>query len=216
MKKIQTNVSIGKVIQNGIIFDVKNWGNMTMTSDNLLQVVERLFLTLEQRQVNYLLVGGIALLSYVEGRNTQDIDFILSRNVLETLPEIIIKEENKDFIRGSFEELQINILLTQNQLFDLVLKDFATWREFREKTVRCVTVEGLILLKLYALPSLYRQGNFTRASIYENDILLLLLSYPMKLDQLFNILQQHLASTDLESLREIIQEIESKISRFSR
>lgn len=216
MKKIQTNISIGKVIQNGIIFDVKNWGKMTMTSDNLLQVVERLFFTLEQRQVNYLLVGGIALLSYVEGRNTQYIDFILSRNVLETLPEIIIEEENKDFIRGSFEELQIDILLTQNQLFDLVLKDFATWREFGEKTVRCVTVEGLILLKLYALPSLYRQGNFTRAGIYENDILLLLLNYPIKLDQLFNILQQHLVSTDLESLREIIQEIESKINRFSR
>jgi hypothetical protein len=36
-------------------------------------------------------------------------------------------------------------------------------------------VEGLILLKLYALPSLYRQGNFAKVGIYENDVATLLL-----------------------------------------
>ena len=35
-----------------------------------------LFEELETKQVDYVLVGGVALLSYVDGRNTQDIDLI--------------------------------------------------------------------------------------------------------------------------------------------
>ena len=51
------------------------------------QTVERLFDVLTERKISYLLVGGVALLSYVEGRNTQDIDLILDRDALDALPE---------------------------------------------------------------------------------------------------------------------------------
>ena len=55
------------------------------TSDDFFEIVETLFDTLTDREVNCLLVGGVALLSYVEGRNTQDIALILSRTDLEEL-----------------------------------------------------------------------------------------------------------------------------------
>ena len=55
------------------------------TSDDFFEIVETLFDTLTDREINYLLVGGVALLSYVEGRNTQDIALILSRTDLEEL-----------------------------------------------------------------------------------------------------------------------------------
>ncbi|NEQ40500.1 MAG: hypothetical protein F6K40_31420 [Okeania sp. SIO3I5] len=131
-------------------------------------------------------------LSYIEGRNTQDIDLILSRQDLDNLSEIKITEENKDFIRGNFNQLQIDIWLTQNKLFKTILQQFVTEREFGNRLIRCVTVEGLIILKLYALPSLYRQGKFDRASIYENDLLLLLLNYQVDLPPLLKLVSKHL------------------------
>jgi hypothetical protein len=47
-------------------------------TDSLLQTVERLFTLLHERQIAYLLVGGIAMLQYVQGRNTEDIDLIMA------------------------------------------------------------------------------------------------------------------------------------------
>ncbi len=209
-------VVIDEVIKNGIVFDVKNWNKNLMNIDNLLTSIDNLFDTLEQNQINYLLVGGIALLSYVEGRNTQDINFILSRQDLDSLSDIKINHENKDFIRCNFNELQIDILLTQNKLFKTILQQFVTERNFGKRLIRCVTVEGLIMLKLYALPSLYRQGEFNRASIYENDILLLMLNYDVNLTPLVKLLNKHLLSSDLEEIQEILTEIQGKIKRFSR
>jgi hypothetical protein len=87
-------VAIGEIIKNGVVFDMKNWGNDLSNSDNLPQIVDRLFTTLAERNIDYLLVGGLALLSYIEGRNTQDIDFILAREDLEELPEISITDRS--------------------------------------------------------------------------------------------------------------------------
>jgi len=48
-----------------------------MNSDFLIETVTRFFALLRERQIEYVLVGGIALLQYVEGRNTEDIDLIM-------------------------------------------------------------------------------------------------------------------------------------------
>ena len=185
-----------------------------MITDNLLQTVSGLFTLMDERQVDYLLVGGIALLQYIEGRNTQDIDLIMAVSSLEKLPEIQIIEQNVDFARGHFNGLQIDLLLTRNLLFDKVKREYATTQPFVEQAIPCATVEGLLLLKLYALPSLYRQGNFARVGIYENDIATLMQLYQPALDPLFAELAKHLSATDLKSVREIVGEIEQRIARF--
>ena len=77
--------------------------------DAFFQTIEVLFNPLTDRNINYLLVGGVALLSYVEGRHTQHIDLILARSDLDALPQVIINDENKDFIHGLFDPLQIDI-----------------------------------------------------------------------------------------------------------
>lgn len=66
--------------------------------DTFFQTIDVLSDALADRKINYLLVGGVALLSYVEGRNTQDIDLILARSDLDALPEVVIHDENKDFM----------------------------------------------------------------------------------------------------------------------
>ncbi len=88
-----------------------------MNADSLLTQVEQLFNLLDSRKADYVLVGGIALLTYVEGRNTQDIDLIMALSSLVKLPEIEIESQDIYFARGKFGELQIDILLTNNPLF---------------------------------------------------------------------------------------------------
>ncbi|MEQ8756394.1 MAG: hypothetical protein RID09_23170 [Coleofasciculus sp. G1-WW12-02] len=207
--------AIGEIIRNGILFDVKNWQILMSKPYDFFQTVEVLFDTLIEREIPYVLVGGVALLSYVEGRNTQDINLILARGDLDALPEIGIQNEKKDFIRGTFEGLQVDILLTQNKLFRKISQEFVAEQSFGNRTVRCVTVIGLLILKCYALPSLYRQGQFSRASIYENDILLLLLNYSVDLDAVLTILSDHLLKSDLNEVERILADTQKRIQRFS-
>jgi hypothetical protein len=166
--------------------------------------------------VDYVLVGGIALLTYVEGRNTQDIDLIMALSSLTKLPEIKIESQDLYFARGKFGELQIDILLTKNPLFATVEEKYKTAKQFMDRAIRCATVEGLILLKLFALPSLYRQGSFERVGIYENDIATLMYAFNPKTEPLFAELKKHLNETDMDEAHRIITEIETRIQRFRK
>lgn len=214
--KQKSKVHIGKVIQNAVVFKFKDLGKNAVNSETLLQNVARLFVLLEERDIDYLLVGGIALLQYVEGRNTEDIDLIMALSSLKELPEIEVTSQDMNFARGQFDALQIDVLLTRNPLFEKVQKQYATVQHFVEQTIPCATVEGLLLLKLYALPSLYRQGNFARVGIYENDIATLIYSYRPDLESLLQELAQYLSETDLGAVREIVSEIEQRIARFGQ
>ena len=216
MSTVQTPVDIGKVIQNAVVFDFKNWSASPMNTDSLPQTIHDLFEMLEQRHIDYVLVGGVALLTYVEGRNTQDIDLIMAFSSLRELPEIIVSSRDLYFARGEFEGLQIDILLTENPLFDKVRHNYTTTRHFQEQDIPTATVEGLLLLKLYALPSLYRQGSFSRVGIYENDIATLLHEYPVVMQDLQQELSRHLSESDMVEVQNIVAEIQHRIERYQK
>lgn len=207
-------VYIGNVIQNALIFNLKNWDNGNMEISSLKQAVLDLFSLLQKRNIDYVLVGGIALLQYIEGRNTEDIDLIMSLSSLKNLTEIEVSSQNANFVRGAFNGLQIDILLTQNRLFDHIQKNHKTTQKFVEQDISVATVEGLLLLKLYALPSLYRQGNFSRVGIYENDIATLLYEYHPAVDKLLEEIAHHLSESDLMAVKEVVKDIQLRISRF--
>jgi hypothetical protein len=138
----------------------------------LLDAVGRLFGLLEERAIDYLLVGGIALLQYVEGRNTETIELLLAPSFLDQVDEI-----------RNFEGLRVE--LTTNPLFEMARRRYATRQRFSEREIPCATPEGLVLLKLYALPSLYRQGNLARVALYETDILMLMDRHKVDVEPLF-------------------------------
>lgn len=121
-----------------------------------------------------------------------------------------------DFARGKFERLRVDLLLTRNPLFEKVRRQHATTGRFIERDVPCATVEGLLLLKLYALPSLYRQGNFSRVGLYENDVATLIQAYRPPLEPLLSELSDYLSPTDLAAVRDIVAEIQARIDRFRR
>ncbi|MEA2605120.1 MAG: hypothetical protein QOF89_6112 [Acidobacteriota bacterium] len=212
-------VHIGKVVRNARVFNFRHAGGGPLNDSALLEVVERLFALLEERRIDYLLVGGIALLQYVEGRNTEDIDLIMALSSLDLLPELRQVSQKDDFARADFQGLQIDLLLTRNPLFDEVRRRHATRQPFAEREIPCATPEGLVLLKLYALPSLYRQGNVTRAALYETDVLTLMHRHRVDPEPLLAELEPHLSATDLKALRQIVAEIRQRIelsgSRFT-
>lgn len=209
-----SKVHVGEVIRNAVAFNFKNSGDEILNADSLPGSVERLFDLLHEREIDHLLVGGVAMLGYVEGRNTEDIDLILAVSDLEKLQEITVEELDADFARGKFERLRVDLLLTRNPLFEKVRRKHATTGHFIERDVRCATVEGLLLLKLYALPSLYRQGDFSRVGLYENDVATLIQAYRPSLEPLLSELSDYLSPTDLAAVRDVISEIQKRIERF--
>ena len=74
----------------------------------------------------------------------------------------------------------------------------------------------IMLLKLYALPSLYRQGNFARVGLYENDIGTLIHYYQsyLNIPSLLAQLIPYISDSDLNELHKIIDEIQKRIKRF--
>jgi len=214
----QSAIHIGQIVQDATVFDFKNWRGKAAADissmQSLLTDVSELFALLHSRKVDYLLVGDIAMLQYIEGRNTKDIDLIVALQDLERLPEIEIKTRDDDFAQGNFRNLPVDFLLTRNQLFEKVKRHYATSQPFVEQTIPCATVEGLLLLKLYALPALYRMGNFPRVGLYENDVATLFQAYHPKTEPLFSELSQHLSESDLISVRDIVKEIENRLKRF--
>ena len=211
---ISPRVHIGEVIRNAVLFKPGNHQEGFVNSDVLIETVARFFSLLRERQIEYVLVGGIALLQYVEGRNTEDVDLIMAVSALEQLPELHLETRDVDFARGGFGDLKVDVLLTTNPLFDEVRKRCAAMQRFVEQDIPCATVEGLILLKLYALPSLYRQGNFTRVGLYENDVATLLHAHGPPIRPLLDELSLYLSDGDVKQVKQIANEIQQRIRRF--
>jgi hypothetical protein len=118
------------------------------------------------------------------------------------------------FARASYKELQIDILLTKNPLFEKVHSDYSKVERFLDRNIPLATVEGLLLLKLYSLPSLYRQGNFARVGIYENDIATLFHYYQPDVPFLMSELSNYMNKSDLAEIKGVVSDIQNRIKRF--
>ncbi len=218
---------VAEIVRNAVLFGPGAWEGGSRPEKNVnptqrLNIlptdhdVVELFTLLGERRIPYLLVGGIAMLRYVEGRNTEDIDLLMSLPSLRQLPEISIEEQDQYFVRGRFRTVRVDVLLTANALFAEAQKSFGTTHRFAELDVPTASPEGLVLLKLYALPSLYRQGLFDRVSVYESDIASLMHRHRPAVEPLLQRLQTHLETGDMHELRRIVRDLEARIARFEQ
>jgi hypothetical protein len=209
-------IDIGEVIQNGVVFDFKNWQGGTVDADHIPEAVTHLFALLERKRIAFVLVGGIALLHYARGRNTQDIDFIMDQDAMESVSEWEVTGRDQYFARTRFEGLRVDLLLTTHPLFARVKEAYSALLPFQNRQVPCATVEGLLLLKLFALPSLYRRGNLDKVALYESDTLMLLSRLKSPVDSLYAELKPHLSDSDLGEVRKIVEEIQERIKQIER
>ena len=215
---------VAEILHAASLLGRSAWNREAPSEANLMPGIEEelrrnllnLFGLLDQRQIPYLLVGGIAMLTYVEGRNTKDVDLVLSVQSLERLPEITVLDRNRDFARCRFSSLRVDVLFTTNPLFELIQQKHATIHRFLESEVRCATVEGLIVLRLYALPALYRQGDGQRIGLHENEIFMLCERYRPSMEPLYAIVQPYVDADEMRELRSIVTDIEARIQRVDR
>lgn len=182
-------------------------------AEDLTPAVALLFELLEERHITYALAGGLAVLHYLKGRNTKDIDLIMAPAGLKGLPEIEILSRHEYFARGRFAGVRLDLLLTTNPLFARVLRSHTTVERVDDRPIPCATVGGLVLLKLYAMPSLYRQGDFVKVGLYENDVATLLHAYRPRMEPLLEELAKHLGASELATVRGLLPEL---LRRFDR
>jgi hypothetical protein len=194
-------LAIADIVQAGRTFDPKN---RAMTGD-MRPAIVALFEELHSACVDYMLVGGVALLSYVHGRNTQDIDLIVSPDELSKI-EWNATVKDADFGVASYRGLHVDLRLRSNAFFDEVSRERRTTTEFAGRNVSIATREGLVLLKLHALPDLYRRGDLARAALFETDILMLHQGVDVDDGALLERLAAHRPAHDVDELRRILDE----------
>ncbi|MFC7338392.1 hypothetical protein ACFQY0_14455 [Haloferula chungangensis] len=186
-------------------------------SDSDLAEATRCFVqSLNSESIPHVLVGALAMLQYVDGRTTRDIDLIIALEDLDRLPGFQLEERNEWFATGTVGPLRVDLLFTANPLFALVLEQHSELRDFLDGKLNCATPKGIILLKLFALPSLYRQGNVQRAALYETDILQLLHSQPTEAEALLSVLKNHMPPSDINALSDVLSDIQQRIDHQSR
>src|SRR5260370_698639 len=200
MLPFSVQLSIDEILQNAHDFNPRK----AMTVD-LRPAVEALFRELEEKGVDHVLVGGVALLSYVEGRNTQDIDLIVKAEDAAAI-DWNAKVVDRDFGQASYRGVRVDLLLRTNPVFDYVAEHERTRADFHGRRVPIATRKGLLLLKLYALPSLYRNGQLARAALYETDVRMLHQGADIDDGELLSRLEAHLSRSDIAELSRILDD----------
>ncbi len=211
---VARNIDIAEVLRDAQLGDLRMLAEERMGYDALHSATEALFDLLDARGVEYVLVGGLAVLQYVKGRNTRDIDLTLSPANLDQLPQLEVSSRDGDFARAHFEGVEVDVLLTSNKVFDMVRAKYAAVQNFGGRDIHCATPEGLVLMQLFALPSLYRQGDFGRVGIYEHDVANLIQQVGVQPERLIPDIRAEVLPTDYEQMRAIIGELRERLVRF--
>lgn len=191
---------------------VLGYGEGGMNEEALLAAIRGFLAGMEREGIPHVLVGGLAVLQHVASRNTHGIDLIIAVEDMDRLPDFVLRERNDWSATGDCGPLRVDLLFTANPLFARIAREHAEERDFVGARLRCAMPEGIILLKLFTLPSLYRQGQSDRAALYETDILLLLRHHPLEDPVLLAQLEPHLIPSDIRALQQVLTEIRAGIA----
>ncbi len=210
-------VCIKEIIYSANAFNPQNWiDGYKMNPENLPKSVDNFLKLLAQNKIEMVIVGGIALLSYMQDRNTQDLDLIISKaDFYKISPFLEVLEADDNFANcETFDGLKVDFLFTDNAIFSYVKKVFCQKRVYQEGSFFIATVEGLVLMKLYAWADLYLNGNLfedkyllTKSLRYKNDIEVLLLNYEINLAPLERILKKNLEPAKFDLVENLIKEL---------
>jgi hypothetical protein len=200
------------ILRDAMLYD----DGPNLNEELLIKETRQLIAALEKEKIPHVLVGGLAVLQFVEGRNTRDIALIIAVEDYPRLPGFVLREKNEWFGTGDCGPVRVDLLFTANPLFEEVARLHSLPRQFLDTTLNCATPRGIILPKLFALPSLYRQGLVERADLYETDILQLLRLDPATDEELLGRLRAHLIDSDITALREVLHELRTRLGKANR
>lgn len=179
--------------------------------DDFLTLIE----LLETKGVDYALVGGVAMMAIApDARATDDYDFIGQRSDFESIRELAKVSSDQNFGRYRHNATIVDTLFVENPVFAHALDTYQADCTIAGKTIRSLSPSGIALLKLYALPSLYLQGQHIRVATYEQDLEVLFIVDP-KIDEdtLLKFLGKHLVQSQIVELKNTCDDIRRKLSR---
>ncbi|CAN5353796.1 hypothetical protein BH20ACI1_BH20ACI1_17930 [soil metagenome] len=207
-KAREERLEICQTIYDANVFDVKNWKNGFRNNPDMLPNAIINFLNLlNELEVDYAIVGGIAYLAYIEDRNTKDLDILISVKELDKiLPFVKVTNHDANFTNAEFEGLQIDFLKTTNSLFDYVKENETTVYEFTEGEFPIATIEGLVLMRFDAIVDLYQKGNFNKIIRYESDLQFLTINHDIDWANIWKISEKHFTDGQIREFQKMVAE----------
>lgn len=126
---------------------------MYVPNKEVIRVLDKFF---KSNNINYALIGGLAITSYRNIRNTNDLDFVVSVSPYEVdkLYDLILKQLNIEYCELHHSIITINIkfisvdIIPAETIFEEKLLKDAKYRNIFATKCRVGKLEDLLLLKL--------------------------------------------------------------------
>lgn len=201
-------LAICQSIYDANAFNIQNWKNGFPIDYKMLPVLVIKFLNLlEEKQVDFCIVGGIAYLAYIQDRNTKDLDILLSVKELEKIIDYVeVASEDENFTNAVFEGMRIDFLKTSNSLFEYVKNHETTKYNFTEGLYPIATVNGLILMRFDAIVDLYQKGRFEKIPRYELDLNYLTKYYEIDWEHIWKVFRKFFTDGQIGEFQKMVAE----------
>ena len=201
-------LAICQSIYDANAFNIRNWRDgFPIEYDMLAELVTKFLNLLEEKRVDFCIVGGIAYLAYIQDRNTKDLDILISVTELEKILDYVeITNKDVNFTNTKFEGMSIDFLKTSNSLFDYVKEHEVTTYDFIEGKYPVATVNGLVLMRFDAIIDLYQKGRFDKIDRYEWDLATLTRHYPIDWEHIWKVSQKFFTDGQINEFKKMVVE----------
>jgi hypothetical protein len=201
-------LAICQSIYDANAFNSRNWRDgFPIDYDMLPELVLKFLKLLEEKDVDFCIVGGIAYLAYIEDRNTKNLDILISVQELDKIIDrITVTNKDVNFTNAEFEGLRIDFLKTSNAIFDYVKKHETTTYNYVEGMYPIATINGLILMRFDAIIDLYQKAKFQKIIFYERDLQVLTLNFPIDWDHIWNISEKFFTVGQINEFKKMVTE----------
>lgn len=201
-------LAICQSIYDANAFNIQNWRDgFPVDYDMLPELVIKFLNLLEEKQVDFCIVGGIAYLAYIQDRNTKDLDILIPVTELEKIIDYVeVTNKDVNFTNTKFEGMSIDFLKTSNVLFDYVKKNETTNYNFTEGLYPVATIAGLILMRFDAIVDLYQKGRFQKIPRYELDLLYLTQNFDIDWERIWKISEEFFTDGQIKEFKQMVAE----------
>ena len=201
-------LAICQSIYDANAFNIQNWRDgFPIDYDMLPELVIKFLNLLEELQIDFCIVGGIAYLAYIQDRNTKDLDILISVAELEKIIGYVeVTNKDVNFTNTKFEGMNIDFLKTSNALFEYVKEYETTNYNFTEGLYPIATVNGLILMRFDAIVDLYQKGKFDKIPRYELDLQYLTRHYEIDWEHIWKTSERFFTAGQINEFKKMVAE----------
>lgn len=201
-------LAIGQSIYDANAFNIRNWRDgFPIDYDMLPELVIKFLNLLEEKQVDFCIVGGIAYLAYIQDRNTKDLDILISVPELEKIIDYVeVTNKDVNFTNAVFEGMAVDFLKTSNAIFDYVKNHETTDYDYVEGKYPIATINGLVLMRFDAIIDLYQKGKFDKIERYEWDLSRLTRHFPIEWEHIWKVSRQFFTEGQISEFQKMVAE----------